>query len=56
MIFYGVMSNSDFIIGVGIIVMGVDVVLLPFTTPETITFLGVVDLINYQNTDLLACL
>lgn len=39
-ILYGVISNSDFIIGVGIIVMGVDVVSLPFTTPETITFLG----------------
>ena len=37
---YGVISNSDFIIGVGIIVMGIDVVSLPFTTPETTAFLG----------------
>ena len=38
--FYGITLNSDFIIGIGIIVMGIDVVLLPFTTPETIYFLG----------------
>ena len=25
---------------IGIVVMGIDVVLLPFTTPETINFLG----------------
>lgn len=37
---YGVISNSDFIIGVGIIVMSIDVVSLPFTTPETTAFLG----------------
>lgn len=37
---YGVISNSDFVIGVGIIVMGIDIVVLPFTTPETIAFLG----------------
>lgn len=37
---YGVISNSDLIIGVGIIVMGIDVVSLPFTTPETTAFLG----------------
>ena len=37
---YGVVSNSDFIIGVGIIIMGIDVVALPFTTPETTAFLG----------------
>ena len=39
--FYGIISNNNvFIIGIGIIVMGMDVVLLPFTTPETISFLG----------------
>ena len=39
--FYGIISNNNvFIIGIGIIVMGIDVVLLPFTTPETINFLG----------------
>ena len=39
--FYGIISNNNvFIIGIGIIVMGIDVVLLPFTTPETISFLG----------------
>ena len=37
---YGVISNSDFVTGVGIIVMGIDVVALPFTTPETTAFLG----------------
>ena len=37
----GIISNNNvFIIGIGIIVMGIDVVLLPFTTPETINFLG----------------
>lgn len=31
--FYGIISNNNvFIIGIGIIVMGMDVVLLPFTT------------------------
>ena len=31
--FYGIISNNNvFIIGIGIIVMGIDVVLLPFTT------------------------
>ena len=38
--FYGVISNSDFIIGDGIIVMGIVAVLLPFTTPETVALLG----------------
>ena len=39
--FYGIISNNNvFIIGIGIVVMGIDVVLLPFTTPETINFLG----------------
>ncbi|MCI9615956.1 DUF2116 family Zn-ribbon domain-containing protein [Lachnospiraceae bacterium 62-26] len=37
---YGVISYSSFIIGSGIIVMGIDVVLFPFTTPETTAFLG----------------
>ena len=35
---YGVVSNSDFVTGVGIMVMGIDVVALPFTTPETTAF------------------
>lgn len=38
--FYGILSNSDFIIGAGIILIGILVVLLPFATPETIVFLG----------------
>lgn len=38
--FYGVLSNSDFIIGAGIIVMGIVVVVLPFATPETVALLG----------------
>ena len=38
---YGIaLSNRASAIGIGIIVMGMDVVLLPFTTPETINFLG----------------
>ena len=37
--FYGIISNNNVLIGIGIIVMGIDVVLLPFTTPETINFL-----------------
>lgn len=33
---YGIaLSNRASAIGIGIIVMGIDVVLLPFTTPET---------------------
>ena len=38
--FYGITLNSDFIIGIGIIVMGIDVVVLPFTTPETTALFG----------------
>ena len=38
--FYGIISNSSFLIGMGSIVMGIDVVFLPFTTPETTAFLG----------------
>ena len=39
--FYGIISNNNvFIIGIGIIVMGITVVLLPFTTPETIALFG----------------
>ena len=38
--FYGIVSNSRFLIGMGSIVMGIDVVLFPFTTPETTAFLG----------------
>ena len=29
-----------FMVGIGVIIMGIDVFLLPFTTPETIAFLG----------------
>ena len=38
--FYGIISNSSFLIGIGSIVMGIDVVLFPFTTPETTAFWG----------------
>ena len=38
--FYGVVSNTSPVIGAGIIVMGIDIVILPFTTPETTAFLG----------------
>lgn len=38
--FYGIISNGSFLIGIGSIVMGIDVVLFPFTTPETTAFLG----------------
>ena len=39
--FYGIISNNNvFIIGIGIIVMGVTVVLLPFTTSETTALFG----------------
>lgn len=38
--FYGVLLNNHFIMGAGIILMGIDVVILPFTTPETIACLG----------------
>ena len=33
--FYGIISNSSFLIGMGSIVIGIDVVFFPFTTPET---------------------
>ena len=40
-ILYGIsLSNRTSAIGIGIIVMGIDVVLLPFTTPETVSLLG----------------
>ena len=40
-ILYGIaLSNRASAIGIGIIVMGIDVVLLPFTTPETAALLG----------------
>ena len=40
-ILYGIaLSNLTSAIGIGIIVMGIDVVLLPFTTPETAELLG----------------
>lgn len=38
--FYGVLRNNTFAAGTGIILMGMDVVILPFTTPETVSFLG----------------
>ena len=38
--FYGIISNSIFLIGMGSIVIGIDVVFFPFTTPETTAFLG----------------
>lgn len=38
--FYGVLRNHTFAAGTGIILMGMDVVILPFTTPETVSFLG----------------
>ena len=38
--FYGIISNSRFLVGMGSIVMGIDVILFPFTTPETTAFLG----------------
>ena len=37
---YGVLSNSNFITGDGIIVMGIVAVVLPFATSETIALLG----------------
>lgn len=38
--FYGVVSSRNCMLGSGIIVMGVTVVLLPFTTPETTVLFG----------------
>lgn len=38
--FYGILSNNTAIIGAGIILMGMIVAALPFTTPETIALLG----------------
>ena len=38
--FYGVVSSRNCMIGGGIIVMGITVVLFPFTTPETIALFG----------------
>ena len=38
--FYGILSNSDFTIGNGIIVMGIVTLVLPFATPEIVSFLG----------------
>ena len=38
--FYGIISNSSFLIGMGSIVIGIDVVFFPFPTPETTAFLG----------------
>ena len=40
-ILYGIaLGNRSSAIGIGIIVMGIDVVFLPFTTPETAALLG----------------
>lgn len=36
----GIFSSSDYVIGTGIILMGIVVVILPFATPETTTFFG----------------
>ena len=36
----GIISNSSFLIGMGSIVIGIDIVFFPFTTPETTAFLG----------------
>lgn len=33
-------TKSVFMVGIGVIIMGIVVFLLPFTTPETIAFLG----------------
>ena len=39
--FYGIISNNNvFIIGIGIIVMGIVAVVLPFATSETVALLG----------------
>ena len=38
--FYGIVTSRNCMIGSGIIVMGITVVLLPFTTPETIVLFG----------------
>ena len=38
--FYGVVLSRNCMLGSGIIVMGVTVVLLPFTTPETTVLFG----------------
>ena len=37
---YGVLSDSDSIIGSGIIIMGIVTVVLPVATPETVALLG----------------
>lgn len=38
--FYGILLNASSVIGAGIMLMGIDVTVLPFTTPETIEILG----------------
>lgn len=38
--FYGIVTSRNCMIGSGIIVMGVTVVVLPFTTPETTALFG----------------
>lgn len=38
--FWGVFSGSSLKTGFGIVLMGITVILLPFTTPETIAALG----------------
>lgn len=38
--FYGILLNTSSVIGAGIMLMGIDVTVLPFTTPETIEILG----------------
>ncbi len=36
----GVFLSNDFIIGMGIMLMGITVILFPFTTPQTTAFFG----------------
>lgn len=38
--FYGILLNTSSIIGAGIMLMGIDITVFPFTTPETIEILG----------------
>lgn len=38
--FYGIFSGSNLKVGFGIVWMGITVILLPFTTPETTAVLG----------------
>ena len=44
----GVLSSNDFVIGAGIVLMGIVVFLLPFTTPETTHFFWIPKVKNYR--------